>query len=82
MMTTRMVALSFLAAGLLPSLAYAASDACCGDPLTCFCYKAENGDWRKGGVRKIPPNAQTKGLQFKERDLSKEALKEGAKAKQ
>ena len=51
---------------LMSSAAYAASDACCGDPLTCFCYKAENGDWKKGGLAKIPPKAQTKGLQFKE----------------
>ena len=48
MVTIRMVALLFLAAGLMPSLAYAKSDACCGDPLTCFCFKAENGDWLKG----------------------------------
>lgn len=82
MVTIRMVVLLFLAAGLMPSLAYAKSDACCGDPLTCFCFKAENGDWLKGGVRKIPPKAQTKGLQFKDRDLSKDALKEGTKAKQ
>jgi hypothetical protein len=51
---------------LAPRAAFAASDACCGNPLSCFCFKAENGDWLKGGLIKVPQNAQTKGLQFKE----------------
>jgi len=60
------VSLLFVMSSLATSAAYAVSDACCGDPLTCFCYKAENGDWKKGELAKIPPKAQTKGLQFKE----------------
>lgn len=81
MVTIRMVALLFLAAGLVPSLAYAASDACCGDPLSCFCYKDENNDWKKGTLAvKIPAKAQTKGEKFKERDLSNAALKAAPKA--
>ena len=71
-----MAVLSLLGAGIVPGVAHAKSDACCGDPLTCFCYKAENGDWLKGGLAKIPEKAQTKGLKFKERDLSAAALKD------
>lgn len=83
MMTIRMAALVLMAAGSMPGAALAASDACCGDPLTCFCYKDTAGDWKKGGLAaKIPPKAQTKGEKFKERDLSKAALKvEDKKAK-
>ena len=60
------VALSLVMSSMVPSAAYAASDVCCGDPLECFCFKDGNGDWTRGGLAKIPPNAQTKGLQFKE----------------
>ena len=51
---------------MVSSAAYAVSDVCCGDPLTCFCFKDGNGDWKKGGRAKPPSNAETKGLQFKE----------------
>jgi hypothetical protein len=60
------VALSLVMSSMVSSAAYAVSDVCCGDPLTCFCFKDGNGDWKKGGWAKPPPNAQTKGLQFKE----------------
>ena len=53
---------------MVSSAAYAVSDTCCGDPLTCFCFKDGNGDWKKGGRAKPPSNAETKGLQFKEAD--------------
>lgn len=51
--------------GFAPQAAQAKSDACCGDIPTCFCYKAENGDWLKGGLVKLPASTQTVGLQFK-----------------
>lgn len=60
------VILTLVMGSMVTSAAYGASDACCGDPLSCFCYKAENGDWLKGTLSKIPSKVQTKGLQFKE----------------
>lgn len=50
---------------MVSSAAYAASDVCCGDPLTCFCFKDVNDDWKRGG-QTIPKGAQTKGSQFKQ----------------
>lgn len=75
-----MVVMTLVVGHMMTSAAYAASDACCGAP-TCFCYKAENGDWKKGTTMfKIPANAETKGLQFKEAgrlDADKKAQPQG-----
>jgi len=73
------VALLFVISNMVTSVAFAKSDACCGEPLTCFCYKAENGDWLRGHyLANVPPKADTKGLQFKERDMKQQPARKAA----
>ena len=59
------VALLSVVMSLIATSAFAYSDACCGDPLSCFCFKAEDGGWHKGTSMRIKPGTPTKGLQFR-----------------
>jgi len=82
MKANSIVTLLLVVSGMAAGAAYAISDACCDAP-SCFCYQAENGDWKQGSYAYVPSNAQTKGLQFRvvgQADRNKKTQKSGSTA--